>query len=265
MRRNLAILSVLLVFSSVEATCGHTIDPVVEPLETPVGISLHGATQTALTFQWTPVKGASSYGWRLLQGSAEVQAGMAGGRNVTVSGLLPGTDYAFTVRALDGERMSGWSSSFAARTEAAPVPPVPPTPPTPSGMSYEDFKIPASEEDGLVRAFPGAEGCGMFTTGGRGGAVYHVTTLEDNNAKGSLRHALGQSGARTIVFDVAGVIELKSSLNISKGDVTIAGQTAPGDGICISGCSIQSAADNVIIRFVRFRLGDKVVGQEDCI
>lgn len=265
MRRNLAILSVLLVFSSMEATCGHTINPVVEPLETPAGISLHSATQTALTFQWMPVKGASSYDWRLLQGSAEVQAGMAGGRNVTVSGLLPGTDYAFMVRALDGERMSGWSSSFAARTEAAPVPPTPPTPPAPSGISYEDFKIPASEEDGLVRAFPGAEGCGMFTTGGRGGAVYHVTTLEDNNSKGSLRYALGQSGARTIVFDVAGIIELKSSLNISKGDVTIAGQTAPGDGICISGCSIQSAADNVIIRFVRFRLGDKVAGQEDCI
>lgn len=240
-------------------------EPEPEPAApaTPVGLTLHGSTQTSLTFQWSAVTGAASYDWKLLQGSNQVQAGSVSTRNVTVSGLTAGTAYQFAVRAVSSAGTSAWSSSLTASTEAEPLPPTPPTPTV--TISYEDFLIPASEEDGNVRAFPGAEGCGMFTTGGRAGTVYHVTTLEDNNAKGSLRYALSQSGPRTIVFDVAGVIELKSGLTISKGDVTIAGQTAPGGGICLANYTVQSNADNVIIRFVRFRLGDKVAGQEDCI
>ena len=240
-------------------------EPEPEPAApaTPVGLTLHGSTQTSLTFQWSAVTGAASYDWKLLQGGNQVQAGSVSTRNVTVSGLTAGTAYQFAVRAVSSAGTSAWSSSLTASTEAEPLPPTPPTPTV--TISYEDFLIPASEEDGKVRAFPGAEGCGMFTTGGRAGTVYHVTTLEDNNAKGSLRYALSQSGPRTIVFDVAGVIELKSGLNISKGDVTIAGQTAPGGGICLANYTVQSNADNVIIRFVRFRLGDKVAGQEDCI
>ena len=106
-------------------------------------------------------------------------------------------------------------------------------------------------------AFPGAEGFARYTTtGGRGGKVIHVTNLNDSGT-GSLREALKASRTRTIIFDVAGDIHLKSNLTISNGNVSVLGQTSPG-GITICDQTFENKANNVIIRFVRFRRGELV-------
>lgn len=119
--------------------------------------------------------------------------------------------------------------------------------------------------DGPVYAFPGAEGFGRETTGGRGGKVIYVTSLEDDGSAGTLRHALSQSGKRTVLFALGGTIRLKSRLNITQGDLTIAGQSAPGGGITIRDYPVVISASNVIIRYLRFRMGDEGQQQADAL
>lgn len=113
-----------------------------------------------------------------------------------------------------------------------------------------------------VPAFPGAEGGGKFSFGGRGGKVYVVTNLNDDGP-GSLRWACEQGGARTVVFNVAGIIRLKSPLIIRAPYITIAGQSAPGDGVCVAGESVWINTHDVIIRYMRFRRGETNVGRRD--
>ncbi|WP_397376702.1 pectinesterase family protein [Paenibacillus sp. p3-SID867] len=124
------------------------------------------------------------------------------------------------------------------------------------GAAYaeEGAEIITPSNSSRTPAFPGAEGGGKYTTGGRGGDVYEVTTLADSGP-GSLRDAVS-AGNRTVVFKVGGVIELKSPLKILGDNLTIAGQTAPGDGITVIGYPTSFDGNNLIIRYMRFRLGD---------
>src|SRR5690349_2277789 len=105
-------------------------------------------------------------------------------------------------------------------------------------------------------AFPGAEGFGAGASGGRGGEVYEVTNL-DTDGPGSLRDAV-RKGDRTVVFRVSGTIELQGRLEISQPNITIAGQTAPGDGITLRrGELFIKNTKNVIVRYIRSRPGDE--------
>jgi hypothetical protein len=117
---------------------------------------------------------------------------------------------------------------------------------------------------GAVPAFPGAEGFGAQAVGGRGGQVLFVTNLNDSGP-GSLRAAVETDGPRTVIFRISGTIALKSSLVIRKPYITIAGQTAPGDGICVKDRPLVIAADEVIVRYLRCRLGDNSRTESDAL
>ena len=132
-----------------------------------------------------------------------------------------------------------------------------------NGRPYKPW---ASKPSDLLKAeipaFPGAEGGGAYTPGGRGGKVLVVTNLNDRGP-GSFREACETGGARIIVFNVSGVIHLKSPINLRAPYVTIAGQTAPGDGICVTGASFLIDTHDVVIRHMRFRRGQTDVAFRD--
>lgn len=113
-----------------------------------------------------------------------------------------------------------------------------------------------ADEASLPIAFPGAEGYGKYTWGGRGGRVFVVTNLNDSGP-GSLREAVEAEGARIVTFAVDGTIELKSHLRIKNDSITIAGQSAPGQGVCLKDYPLIVDASQVIVRYLRVRVGDR--------
>ncbi len=113
-------------------------------------------------------------------------------------------------------------------------------------------------------AFPGAEGFGAQTAGGRGGKVVYVRNLADSGP-GSLRAAVKEKGPRTILFAVSGIIDLKSPVEVQEPYVTIAGQSAPGDGICLRGFGLRVETHDVVIRFLRSRPGDLAGREVDAV
>jgi hypothetical protein len=133
------------------------------------------------------------------------------------------------------------------------------------GGSFFAFALLAGMVSGqALTAFPGAEGAGKWTVGGRGGRVIAVTSLDDSGP-GSLRSAIMASGPRTVVFRVGGTIWLKSLLKVEQPYLTIAGQTAPGDGITVAGHEFRIEASQVIVRYVRFRTGDRLRADLDAV
>jgi hypothetical protein len=135
-------------------------------------------------------------------------------------------------------------------------------PPSVAATEMPDLAAAPAMKPGQLPAFPGAEGFGAYAVGGRGGDVYEVTSLADSGP-GSLRDAVSQPH-RTVVFRVSGNIDLKSNLTINQPFITIAGQTAPGDGICTRYFTFGVATHDVVVRFLRGRLGD-MEGESDSI
>ena len=114
-------------------------------------------------------------------------------------------------------------------------------------------------------AFEGAEGCGKYAIGGRGGQEYVVTSLADDGSEGSLRHAVEAEGPRIVTFAVSGDICLESPLNVTNPYISILGETAPGKGITIRDHNMFIEADHTVVRYIRFRLGSKAAAEADAL
>jgi predicted Na+-dependent transporter len=113
-----------------------------------------------------------------------------------------------------------------------------------------------------IPAFPGAEGGGMYSFGGRGGKVFVVTSLEDSGP-GTLREACEAGGPRVVVFNVAGIIRLKDRIRIRAPYITISGASAPGDGVCVAGNTVELETHDVVVRHLRFRRGETNAGDRN--
>ncbi len=135
----------------------------------------------------------------------------------------------------------------------------------PAGKAVRAGKIVTEQSVTPELAFEGADGGGKYTRGGRGGKVYLVTSLEDTGEEGTLRHAVEAEGPRIVEFAVEGDIHLKSTLKIENPYITISGETAPGKGVTLRDHGMYIGADEVIVRYMRFRMGSAVKDENDAL
>ena len=171
-----------------------------------------------------------------------------------LNGLSPttyteGTSVTLPVPTLLGYTFYGWSTSLTVPNTIKKVETT-----ATGNQTFYAFWGTAGANDKGTPAFPGAEGYGKYVTGGRGGKLIYVTNLNDSGA-GSLRDAINQSGPRIVAFKVSGTIKLESELSITD-NITIAGQTAPGGGITLRDYNVKVRGNNIIVRYLRFRMGD---------
>lgn len=185
---------------------------------------------------------------RVLPLAACVLAGLAGSLQARESWPVPGPQVRARMKAVDKyeqallRRLQPQLAAWAAKGKPL----------------LRQASAPGDLPQAKVPAFPGAEGGGMYSFGGRGGKVYVVTTLADSGP-GSLREACEAAGPRVVVFNVAGIIHLQKPIFIEAPYITIAGQTAPGDGICIADEGLVDNTHDVVIRYLRFRRGNTSV------
>jgi hypothetical protein len=207
------------------------------PPTAPSGLSAGTISATQINLGWQD-NASDEDGFvieRGLNGGAHVQIATTGSDSGSYSdsGLSPDNTYSYRVAAYNAAGNSGYSNTAEAST-----------PP-----------------QSAVVAFPGAEGFGTSTPGGRGGVVVAVDNLNDSGP-GSLRAAVESSGARIVVFRTGGTIELQSPIKIRDPYITIAGQTAPGGGILLKGEGLIISSHDIIVRGLRIRIGD--LGSPSC-
>lgn len=229
------------------ATTAGTYEYVVQAANEYGGLS--ALSKINMTIGTEPVKSAISY---------MNSIGNVGLTNLTPVEYTEGTVLTLPVPIMEGYTFFGWSTSATVPNTIKEI-----SSTTKGTQTFYAFWGATGANDKGIPAFPGAEGYGKYVTGGRGGKVIYVTNLNDSGA-GSLRAAISQSGPRIVVFKVSGTIKLESELNITD-NITIAGQTAPGGGITLRDYNVKVRGNNVIIRYLRFRMGDAKNVENDAL